>query len=285
MSLTTPAEFIRSVRAHDIDPIVLCTHLIHTAAANEGAVTPRQTADEFDIHTDAANHLHDLASEFGLVEYTSPTTNRVSVNRSVANEFIQFLVYFEEYATPTEVELLADDTIHDVELTISVPEAFEKRSAELMARLIRFVKNAQADLIVVTPFFTRFGVDTFVDHLAQATSRGTHVTVLTRDVADNGDNFEHVHRIYETVADTGNIGNLSMFEYDSEHGNLHAKALIADGEKAYVGSANFTNYSLKNAIEIGLIVRGPVVEELTEFIAAVQASTNTRELDRTAFQS
>lgn len=285
MSLTTPAEFIQSLRAHDIDSIVFCTHLIHTSARNKGSITPKQTADEFDIHVEAADRLHDLASEFELVEYTSAQTSRVSVNPTTVTEFIQFLSYFGKYATEPEIELLADDRVHDVELTVSVPDAFEDRSAELMARLTRFVRNAESELIVVTPFFTRFGVDAFVDYLAQATSRGVSVTVLTRDVTGGNDNAEHVQRIHETVTEAGDVRNLHLFEYDSDHGNLHAKALIADGERAYVGSANFTNYSLKSAIEIGLIVQGLVVDDLADFFATVQASSDTKRLDRAVFQS
>jgi phosphatidylserine/phosphatidylglycerophosphate/cardiolipin synthase-like enzyme len=283
MSLTTPADFIVSVRAHDIDPIVFCTHLIHTAAASGGTVTPAQTAEEFNIHNEAADHLHDLASEFGLVEYTSPTTNQITVSQSTVTGFIQFLTYFEEYATSAEIDLLADDGIHDVELAVAVPDAFENRSAELMARLVRFVRNAESELLVVTPFFTRFGVDTFVDHLAQATNRGVEVTILTRDITDQDDNAEHVSRIYDTIAETGNLRNLNLFEYNSQHGRLHAKALVSDRDRAYVGSANFTNYSLKKAIEIGLIVHGPVVDDLAEFFAIVQRSPDTEKLDKTSF--
>ena len=285
MSLTTPAEFIQSLRAHDIDPIVFCTHLIHTSARNDGTITPKQTADEFSIHDGAADRLHDLASEFELVEYTGAQTSRVSVNRTAVTEFIQFLSYFGKYATESEIELLADDRAHDVELTVSVPDEFEDRSAELMARLTRFVRNAESELLVVTPFFTRFGVDAFVDYLAQATNRGVSVTVLTRDVADGDDNAEHVQRIHKTVTDGGDVRNLHLFEYSSDHGNLHAKALIADRERAYVGSANFTNYSLRSSIEIGLIVQGPVVNDLADFFETVQASSDTKRLDRAVFQS
>jgi len=285
MSLTTPAEFIQSLRAHDIDPIVFCTHLIHTSARNDGTITPKQTADEFSIHDEAADRLHDLASEFELVEYTGAQTSRVSVNRTAVTEFIQFLSYFGKYATESEIELLADDRAHDVELTVSVPDEFEDRSAELMARLTRFVRNAESELLVVTPFFTRFGVDAFVDYLAQATNRGVSVTVLTRDVADGDDNAEHVQRIHKTVTDGGDVRNLHLFEYSSDYGNLHAKALIADRERAYVGSANFTNYSLRSSIEIGLIVQGPVVNDLADFFETVQASSDTKRLDRAVFQS
>lgn len=285
MSLTTPSEFIQSLRAHDIDPIAFCTYLIHTSARNDGFVTPKQTADEFSIYDEAADRLHDLASEFGLVEYTSAQTSRVSVDQTTVTEFIQFLSYFDKYATESEIELLANDRVHDAELTVSVPDAFEDRSAELMARLTRFVRSAESELIVVTPFFTKFGVDAFVDYLTQATNRGVSVTVLTRDVSGGNGNSEHVQRIHETVTDAGDSRNLHLFEYDSDHGNLHAKALIVDGERAYVGSANFTNYSLKSAIEIGLIVQGPVVDDLAEFFATVQASSDTKRLDQSVFQS
>lgn len=278
MSITTPAEFIQALRAHSIDPVVFCTHLIHTAAVNDGTASPEQTADEFDIHTEAAIHLYDRAAQFGLVEYPTPKTNQVAVSRSTITEFIHFLTYFEQYTTSAELELLAENGVHDIEFTASVPSEFENYSADLMARLIQFVRNAQTSLLVVTPFFTQFGVDTFVDHLAQATDRGVHVTILTRDVIGDGENSEYAKQIYDTVSESGTSRNLSILEYTSDQGRLHAKALISDNDTAYVGSANFTNYSLKSAIEIGLIVQGTVIDDLVEFFATVQASADTREV-------
>jgi len=193
-------------------------------------------------------------------------------------EFIQFLNRFEDYATSREIELLADNNIHAVDLYVAVPELFEGRAADLMARLTRLVRNAEAELLVVTPFFTRFGVESFVDHLAQATSRGVSVTILTRDATGDGNNAEYINTIRETIAETGNDRNLQVCEYASQQGRLHAKALIADKERAYVGSANLTNYSLKEAIEIGLIVEGVAVSELSAFFETVRASSDTRRL-------
>lgn len=276
MTLATPAQFVQSVRAHEIDPVVFCTYLLHTAASGEGTVDPSQTAEEFEIHREAANHLHDLASEFGLVDFTSRTTNRVKVNRQTVIDFIQFINIFDEHMTASEAELLANNAVHDVELSIAVPNEFNGKSAELMARLIRLVRNADRELLLVTPFFTRFGVDVFVDHLAAATARGVDVSLMTRDVTDGGKNADHVERIRETVQTSGDTSNFHVYQYDSPHGRLHAKTLIADTEVAYVGSANLTNYSLKEAIEIGLIVRGPVVDELIDFFEVVRRSVNTQ---------
>lgn len=276
MTLSSPAGFIRATSNHDIDPVAFCTHLIHTATRNEGYVTPEQTAREFNIPVEAATYLHEEASEFDLLSYPETTGEQVEVEIKAAHEFLIFLRYFNRFSTQQELDLLADDRIHDAKLTVSVPPEFENESSEMMARLVQFIKNANHDLLVVTPFFTRFGVDTFVDHLAQATNRGVEVTILTRDGTGDGNNSDHVRRILEKVNKTGVPGRLDVYEFSSEQGNLHAKGLLADGEVAYVGSANFTNFSLKSAIEIGLIIRGPVVSELEDFFASVLASQDTQ---------
>lgn len=280
MTLSTPAEFIKSVRNHSIDPTVFCTHLLHTAAANNGRVKTEQTATEFDIHQGAAARLHRRAADFDLVTYRSGQNDPVKVNQHRVIEFIQFIDLFAEYATPNEIELLAADDVHEVDLYVAVPDLFEGREADLMARLTRLVRNAETDLLVVTPFFTRFGVESFVDHLAQATNRGVSVTILTRDATGNGDNVGYIDTIRDTIAKSGSLGNLQVYEYASENGRLHAKALISDNKRAYVGSANLTNYSLKEAIEIGLIVEGPVVTKLADFFDTVRDSPNTHKLGR-----
>lgn len=278
MTLSTPAQFITSIRNHSIEPTVFCTHLLHRGVANDRCVRITQTATEFDIDRGAAARLHRLAAEFNLVSYPNGQTDPVQVNQQQVMEFIQFIDRFGDYATSRELKLLADSGIHDVDLYVAVPELFEGRAADLLARLTRLVRNAETELLVVTPFFTRFGVEGFVDHLAQATSRGVSVTILTRDATGDGNNVEYIETIRETITETGNGGNLEVLEYASQQGRLHAKALIADTERAYVGSANLTNYSLKEAIEIGLIVEGPAVSELSDFFETVRASSDTRRL-------
>lgn len=278
MSLATPAEFVSSLYAHEIDPSAFCTHLLHQATTGQGTVSTRVTAEEFDIDVDGATHLYQLASEFNLISYTGPDAGTVEVNQNEVTQFKHFLDVFTTYLTSTELDLLAEEWIHDAELSIAVPDEFDGRSADLMARLTRLVQNAESELLVVTPFFTRFGVDIFVNHLARATDRGVLVTILTRDASGDGDNVEYINTIRETIAESGTLSNLRVYEYDSEFGRLHAKALVADEDKAYVGSANLTTYSLQEAIEIGLIVQGPVVQDLAEFFTTVQNSTNTTHL-------
>lgn len=279
MTLSSPAKFVRAITDHDIDPVAFCTHLIHTGTKNEGIVRPEQTSAEFNIPPEAAEYLHEQASEFEIVEYQHPTDDSVIVNQSEARNFLIFLDQFDNFLTTKELELLADESIHDARLIASVPSGFEGHQSELMSRLIQFIRNANKELVVVTPFFTRFGVETFVDHLAQATSRGVQVTILTRDITSDGNNADQIEEISSQVNKSGKSENLEILEYASERGNLHAKALIGDGARAYVGSANFTNFSLKSAIEIGIIIQGEVVEELEDFFASIMASKDTNRVE------
>ena len=44
--------------------------------------------------------------------------------------------------------------------------------------------------------------------------------------------------------------------------SLHAKALIADGKRAIIGSANLTDRALDRNIEVGIWLEGPSVKHL-----------------------
>jgi len=56
----------------------------------------------------------------------------------------------------------------------------------------------------------------------------------------------------------------AIVEIHEEDGyrSLHAKALIADGERAIIGSANLTDRALDRNIEVGIWLEGPSVKHL-----------------------
>ena len=56
---------------------------------------------------------------------------------------------------------------------------------------------------------------------------------------------------------------------DDHMAALHAKLLICDRSEALVTSANFSHHGLHANIEIGLRVRSPAIERLSDFIAAM----------------
>ena len=53
---------------------------------------------------------------------------------------------------------------------------------------------------------------------------------------------------------------------------MHAKLIIADGVKAYVGSANFTKSGLDHGLEAGVLVEGETANAFSVWSRATTAS-------------
>jgi phosphatidylserine/phosphatidylglycerophosphate/cardiolipin synthase-like enzyme len=50
---------------------------------------------------------------------------------------------------------------------------------------------------------------------------------------------------------------------------FHAKILLADDDKAYIGSANMTRWSRDFSMECGVIIRGPAVKPVATLLDAI----------------
>jgi phosphatidylserine/phosphatidylglycerophosphate/cardiolipin synthase-like enzyme len=100
------------------------------------------------------------------------------------------------------------------------------------------------------------------DALLSALGRGVTVNVMSnaksikllRDTCDpaRGHKQFHFFRPRANIEDVRRIGS-------------HAKICIADGQAAYIGSANFTGPGLSDQIEIGLLVQGDAAIRVEQF--------------------
>src|ERR1700687_1318000 len=57
---------------------------------------------------------------------------------------------------------------------------------------------------------------------------------------------------------------ISLNERDATRASLHAKCVVVDSEKAFIGSANFTEAAQLRNIEIGLVAHRPDVAAAVE---------------------
>ena len=55
----------------------------------------------------------------------------------------------------------------------------------------------------------------------------------------------------------------------------HAKVLLADGKKAYIGSANLTEHGMARFVEIGVLLYGPQAKQLWRVLQAILESDAT----------
>ena len=120
---------------------------------------------------------------------------------------------------------------------------------EVLAFLRRDLGRAKKSLLIIGPWLD----DYFAEQVVRAAPTGLDARVLVRPEAE-----------VDSLAWERTRAALSVFHghwpnFEGRHlALLHAKCLCIDNQIAYVGSANWYQYSLERSIEI--VLRGPVGE-------------------------
>src|SRR5207244_363595 len=125
--------------------------------------------------------------------------------------------------------------------------------------------QAQRHVVIAAPFLQiGHGLSNgpLADALRAALQRGVSV-----DVVSTRHGLETLGTLY---LQQNMLGKLRLYRHrtnveDEQRLGSHAKFCIADGEQAYVGSANLTGPGLSEHFEMGLLVRGEVVQQIEEF--------------------
>lgn len=158
----------------------------------------------------------------------------------------------------------------DAELVLTLPSPSQSRLYQPDARttvgcLTQLIVEARRHVVIAAPFMQRgHGLSSgpLAFALGASLERGLDVDVLgTREGLST--------LLIDTLCRRSN-GRLRLWE-PSQHVSdprdlgSHAKFCIADGQAAYVGSANFTGPGLGDQLEMGVLVRGPIATQIEAF--------------------
>lgn len=158
----------------------------------------------------------------------------------------------------------------------------------LVVNLLDLIQQADSELLVLNPFFSEEGYAQIGAPISDATARGVDVTVITKSLTYGGStqNERVVRQLFQD-ADTV-PRNLTLYEYvldddpDEKHPpTIHAKLTIADGECAYLGTANMTHRGLVENLELGVIFRDDTVETLLGLVQDLLSSEYLHPVDYT----
>ena len=136
----------------------------------------------------------------------------------------------------------------------------------LYPRLCRLVISADKQILMANPFFDREGIEKIMPYIKKAAERGVEIKIISRPKYDANPGQEV--QIKNMLNVIGEKCQLRRFG-GSIHGDpyhLHAKFMVADSKEAYVGSANITETSLGNNVEVGVIFSGTKVKALSNFL-------------------
>lgn len=131
--------------------------------------------------------------------------------------------------------------------------------------LTQLIAQARHELVIAAPFLQRdqgLSRPPLSDALDAALSRHVHIHIASTaaslqslKVGSNADEYRGQIHLYQPQA---NID-------DPEQLGSHAKFCIADSEHAYIGSANLTEPGLGRHLELGVLIQGPVAQQVQAF--------------------
>jgi len=280
MNLETAVRLLDDIELLGISPRTFGAQVEYQAskeiATPRGTVDIRDIAEEFDVSTEVAMRAFRRLEETDIAEADSERyryridtgTLRTVIDRLewLSQPENRDFIYPTDSQSPDRIEMITGSP-HNVS-GIPYPN--------ITGRLVDMIATATGTVTLVNPFFTGDGLDLLLDAMVGAVERDIELRLLTRDVNHgNGSNRTEVTRLFEAVQQTGKTENFGIFEVDKQQfpdASLHAKVTVVDRSRAYVGSANFTDQSLQNAVELGLYVEGGPVKRIAEYLDQCQTS-------------
>jgi len=143
---------------------------------------------------------------------------------------------------------------------------------ETLPTLLDVVSNARKNIIIASPFLdTGFGH--LLPRLQAFTRQGGSLLVITRELTRfDSRNSTMVRELRGLCAE----GTLAVASWEDEGLGLHIKALVADGRRAYVGSANFTWGGIGQQAELGVLLEGPSVSRIAAYLQQLADALRAR---------
>ncbi|ANM08335.1 phospholipase D-like domain-containing protein (plasmid) [Rhizobium phaseoli] len=128
----------------------------------------------------------------------------------------------------------------------------------------RIAGTALRSLTIMSPFVNREGIELAMT-LFQETAANQR-TLITRRTGST-------KRALDAMLPEISARGVTVLDYclraDEGYETFHAKVVIADGDLAYVGSANMTLYA-RHSMELGIIVQGKPARAVSALVRAVE---------------
>ena len=122
------------------------------------------------------------------------------------------------------------------------------------AVLLELIDRAERELILVS--YAAYKVPALVEALSRARERSVVVRLILESTADSAGALTHDGaEAFKGLRDAIEI-YVWPLEKRPAGSRLHAKVAVADGELAFVTSANFTGHALDQNLEVGVLVTG-----------------------------
>ncbi|MCL9814356.1 phospholipase D-like domain-containing protein [Natranaeroarchaeum aerophilus] len=270
MDVKSIAHLSDNLQSLGVPPRMFGAVIEYCAGAVEGGVTVDAISDELGVSRELTRTV---LKRLVLVDALalSEEDGVYKINYNVFDTVIERIHWFSSMENQDAIDSILTESPAEIEVVTSSPSGIEGiPHSSITGRMIEMIAGASERVVVVNPFFTDGGLDLLLDAFVAATARGVSLRMITRDI-EKGDqsNADDIGRLASRIRDGGQLEKFSVFEIDTtafQDASLHAKAMVVDSHRSYVGSANLTNQSLQNAVEMGLYLEGVPVEQINSYL-------------------
>lgn len=166
-----------------------------------------------------------------------------------------------------------------VELVATLPREVETGITADVGRLDialrRMLMDASDTVRVANPYFDPS--QWIIEDLAALPQRGVETRILTREATGESADEQTLDAVTAIVNELGSdeIENMKIRDFyettrsGHQTGAVHAKIIIVDDERCYIGSANLTDLNLRGNFECGVIINGELVQEVVKVFDAI----------------
>lgn len=278
MNASMPEEAI--VDAVLFDPLAAAALLVHLANCDALPIRAGlldDTARGQDITSRKLDSVLAAMVEAGLLSQTGGDIS-LTVSKTDALRYAAVLrgVAYARYRQrdSNQIEITLSPPAHPSRLMEMLPkQGFAwTRLYNTKDSLIELATQAERRLVIVSPFLDSEGLD-WIGQLFEATRK----KLIKRTIILRGRDQSETYMLRRHASQLA-AWDADIFTYAVSHDRalrhpsietFHAKILLADGDKAYIGSANMTLWSRDFSMECGVILRGPCVRPVSTLIDTI----------------
>lgn len=180
----------------------------------------------------------------------------------------------EGFRQGVHIALSAVSTRVDARLVASMPKdspgeianLLKLNASELRSTIVNLIAASHEEIIMASPFWDRQTVDEFVPLLRARLEDDVRIALIGRPASGGSVQRSAIDTIQAELA---NRDRFHWYNVPNELNNVpfHFKAMVMDGVKAYVGSANFTVRGLRQGFELGVLLEGPLATSIHSILS------------------
>lgn len=152
-----------------------------------------------------------------------------------------------------------------------IPNNITRHFGYLFTYMINEIASAQNRIVFLAPYFSESGIKQLIQSINAVLSVRSNIVIdfIVSDIESTMNKAALKYLMKNVVMKKGKSNCIRIFEPLYKENNslwFHAKLLLIDDEKGYLGSANFSERALNSQFELGVILEKEQIMPLIDLI-------------------